>query len=570
MRALAATLVLLCASCGEDPGAFVFVRVEARPTVRTATTLRVSVENEGATRSQDFPLDDDFPVTFTVTPSGRTGDLTVTVEAIGEDGLVAVGGATTPIGGSRTDVTILLEPEDFVINRQRAETQWISFREDLSGRQVGVAPDRSFVVAWENSCPLSRCDILGRLFDAATEPRQNGTTLTPDDFIVQTSPEYTESASVAAGPDGYVIAWLAAPESGMPFDVKAVTLTPDGAHVSPFETSVTLTAEAEAQPGALAMTGGDYVVYWKRPRDPMDILAGNEVLAQLLDQDGLLLDAEIEVSASATGDMNLAHGAPLAGGGFVIVWEHRVDGETGNNVRARVFDATGKATTLLDIPVTDYDDATVYAPRVTALPDGGFAVAWIAFLFGDPKYGDYPVIVRLFDVTGNPRSTEVVVVPQTIDYYAFPTVAARPDGAVGVAWADCGERGDGSGCGVRFRLFRPNGMPAGDSFVANSKREHDQRAPSNVAFGDDAFLLAWTDTVMPPPSSDEGDVRGRVIYPSLDRADGTIGATCDPADAATCGEDLVCADQLCHQTCSLPDETVCPDGGTCRGGACRF
>jgi hypothetical protein len=371
------------------------------------------------------------------------------------------------------------------------------------------------------------------------------------------------------GPAGFLIAWLGAPMSADPFDVKAVTFDADGAHTSPFDTSVTLTVEAEAEPGALAMENGDYVVFWKHPRGP-DLLDGFEILAQMIDQSGSPTGTVIDVSASATGDMALAHGAPIPGGGFVIVWAHNVDGETGTNVRARVFDATGKATTILDIPVTTYVDATVYAPHVTGLIDGGFAVAWQAFAFADPVLGDYPIQMRLFAADGNPRSTEAVVTPQTIDFYAIPTLAVRDDGALGIAWHDCGERGDGNGCGVQFRLYRPNGMPVGEATVINTKTVNDQRSPTLAYFGGDAFLAAWTDVVMPAPSADEGDVRARVIYPTLSATGGVIGATCVIGEPVSCNDGLICVSDLCHESCALPEDTPCPTGGTCRGGACTY
>jgi hypothetical protein len=66
-----------------------------------------------------------------------------------------------------------------------------------------------------------------------------------------------------------------------------------------------------------------------------------------------------------------------------------------------------------------------------------------------------------------------------------------------------------------------------------------------------------------------------VIYPSLERHDGAVGAACGGATDAACGDDLVCAPsadgpELCHPTCSVPDGTVCGLGGTCMAGVCTF
>jgi hypothetical protein len=152
----------------------------------------------------------------------------------------------------------------------------------------------------------------------------------------------------------------------------------------------------------------------------------------------------------------------------------------------------------------------------------------------------------------------------------------RGDGAIGVAWHDCGERGDDNGCGIRFRLFHPDGLPCGEDTIVNTTIEMDQRTPTIVAYGDDAFLLGWTDGSMEPPDTQSSGVRARVIYPSLERHDGNIGARCGGATDVACGTNLTCvaggaeAFTLCHPVCALPDGSPCPEGGVCQAGACVF
>lgn len=577
-RAAAATaLALLLAGCGDDAPTVVMVTVDARPTLRPVDVLQVEVANAGGTISQDFELGAEavFPRTFTVTPTGRTGDLTVTVEARDPEELRRGRGqaAVAIVPGERADVEVTLEPDDFVVNDGIVRTQWISFQQALGGRQLAVAPDSSFLVAWENDCPLSRCDILARLFDPTTLPAVNGTTMNAGDFIVnQSGDEYTETAALAAGSGGFLAAWLFRPTSGTTMDVKATFLAPGGAHSAAFDSPVTMTAEAEASPAALARVDGSYVVMWEHPR--VSPATGIEVRARLFEASGTARGAEVAVSSAASGDATLPTGAGLAGGGFVVVWAHRNEGESVTNIRARVFGPDDQPTTALDIPISNLTVGTAASPYVAAMPDGGFVVGWQAYAFMDPVLGPQPLYVRRFSGTGAGLSTEIRVAERSVNYYASPVVAVRPsDGAVGVAWSDCGDAGDeAAGCGIWFRLLRAGGMPSGDPVVANTTRAGDQTTPSIAAFGADAFLLAWTDGSMVLPDTDGEGVRARVIYPVLERHDGQIGAECGSAGDAPCGPGLTCQGSpeggpLCHPECT----DACPGGGACVNGTyCAF
>ncbi len=564
------------AGCKQDEPTVVFVTVDARPTVRAATTLHVEVANAGAMRSQDFALPGGaLPVTFTVTPGDRTGDLTITAFARDAAGTgVARGEVTGAIADGRTDLALTLDPDDFSVNSAVADYQWITYFEDFTGRQVAAAADGSFVVTWENSCPLSRCDIFARLFGPDTLPDVNGTSVSEDDFIVQLTDEYTESPAIAAGAGGYLLTWMGMADGATARDVKAVALAPDAAHLGLFDTSVTTTAEDEQRPTTLARADGTYVVVWEHPKPAPS--TDVDLRARVLDSEGNATGAEFGISAAPTGVMSLPHGAGLTGGGFVVVWAHTGAPGTTSNVRARAFDAAGQPTTAVDILVSSYPAATVFGAHTAQTSDGGFVVAWQAYAMGDAQLGDAPLRMRRFAQDGDPLSTEIEVVPETLDLFTVPAIAARGDGAIGVTWHDCVDRGDGSECGIRFRLFHPGGLPAGDDLIVNTTTVLSQRTPSIVAYGADAFLLAWTDGSMLPPDSSATGVRARVIYPGLVRRDGAVGARCGGPSDAPCGGGLECAasvreqTDLCHPTCTAPDGTECVTGGTCTAGVCLF
>ena len=72
--------MLLLAGCADDQ--YLVVTVDARPAVHDAAQLVVTLSNGGTSRMDTLPLGGHaFPVTFSVTAPGRTGDLAISVEA---------------------------------------------------------------------------------------------------------------------------------------------------------------------------------------------------------------------------------------------------------------------------------------------------------------------------------------------------------------------------------------------------------------------------------------------------------------------------------------------------------
>src|SRR4051812_35390712 len=122
MRAL--LLALLVAGCTNDK--YLVVTVDARPAVQGASALVVTLSNGGTSRMDTLPLGSHpFPVTFTVSAPGRTGDLDIKVEAQTSDMLdVGVGAGTAKIGDS--DASVMLDTADFVINTDYAMDQFLA------------------------------------------------------------------------------------------------------------------------------------------------------------------------------------------------------------------------------------------------------------------------------------------------------------------------------------------------------------------------------------------------------------------------------------------------------------
>jgi hypothetical protein len=195
-RARAFVALALLAACGggdappatADPTAVVLVTLTTRSTVLPAQQLHVSFANAGTevTRDFDVPADAVFPQTLTVTAPGRSGELVLDVAAADASGATIARGtnhvALDPAG--QVNLSVTLEPEDFVVNARTPASQLLARNPDLSGRQTAVRDDGSILLAWETDCasPTS-CNIYARRLDAAGRPVASGDATAADDLV---------------------------------------------------------------------------------------------------------------------------------------------------------------------------------------------------------------------------------------------------------------------------------------------------------------------------------------------------------------------------------------------------
>jgi Ca2+-binding RTX toxin-like protein len=95
--------------------------------------------------------------------------------------------------------------------------------------------------------------------------------------------------------------------------------------------------------------------------------------------------------------------AALAGGGFVVVWEDYSSGGANADIRARVYDAAGVATSN-DFIVPDAPNAVgqQFNPDVAGLIDGRFIVTWSTLTFSGGSNLD--IAAQIFDPRTGPQT----------------------------------------------------------------------------------------------------------------------------------------------------------------------
>jgi len=567
--ALAAVLAVT-ASCGEDePVTVVFVTVDARPAVTGVEQLEVTLRNEAASVSQGFDLDGEtFPVTFTVTPTERTGALTVEVLGKDANGILRGEAAASAdiVLDDRVDVSVLLEPTDFPINDNIAGSQRLTFNFDASGRQL-AANDDGFFVAFVNDCAmLGRCDVLARRFDETGSPTTNATTMDDGELIANLTDEFTAVPSVAATDATVLLAWETTDA------IKAVALTSAGGHQAAIETTVSTTTMFVQTAAVAALASGDFIVVWSEAQsDGSDTIRGRLINSgggpAMNPITGNNLD--FEVSAPEIGLASYPHVASTRDGrGFVVVWRFQEDFFGASNVKARFFTASGTPASVGNARITSFTNGDVYGPKVIATDSNRAMVGYSAENPDDPQLADGAVVFARFTSPTGTRDGSPVVQPANLPFSSIvPSMVRRADGTIGATWHQCGNEGDGQGCGIFAQFMRSSGMPVGDPLVVNTTLAGDQDAPSIAALTD-SFVIAWSDASRAAPDTDGSGVRGRLIYPDFDINDGRLGAACGGPNDAVCAPSLACvpgneASPRCHTICDPGDLVQCPRGGAC-------
>ncbi|HSR98236.1 MAG TPA: hypothetical protein VLM79_14355, partial [Kofleriaceae bacterium] len=147
-------LPVLCAcalgACGGED--YLVVTVDARPAVRDVRAIDVSLSNAGTMRTDSLALGAlGFPVTFSISSPGRTGEIAIDVAATDATGLlVGEGKASATVGGA--DVRIVLETTDFVVNTEYAGSQFPSSDVEAAGFQLAAAPDGTWTAVFRDDC----------------------------------------------------------------------------------------------------------------------------------------------------------------------------------------------------------------------------------------------------------------------------------------------------------------------------------------------------------------------------------------------------------------------------------
>ncbi len=547
------TTVGASAACGGDGVTIVTVR--SRPAVRAVEELSVTMANANATLTETFDVAGrSFPLSFSIATGGRDGDLTVGGVALDSDGVAVGRGDSSVALGGTTEIELMLEPTDFGVNTSFLGDQALAFRLDAGGRQIAVSPDGVFTIGWSDSCQVvGRCDVFGRRFDVTGEPVTVALAAGTNQFnFNRTNGLIGFEPTLATNRDGATVAaWS---DGG---ELLAVVIDEAGAATAITETTIA-TGTAPTTPAATSLPGGRFIVAWTENT----MTAGQFVVkAVWLDDRGTpVINPVTGTSAPYTVSTTLINDkAPPALVALGDQAEHALVWRNGSTLRGRFYTSAGMPRTPADVLLGSFNIDEIGEPQIAALPPD------VAVLFtrrttgGDADQGQ--LVLRRVTNTG--QRTGVDAIPARELVTRPMGLATRDDGAIAAAWPACLSDSDGSACGIRFQLFRPNLAAVGEAIYANSTLENNQVEPSLAALPDGSFVAAWSDGSQVFPDTDGFAIRARILYPTYENT-GELGARC--AASTECGDGNLCmpgsdGPPRCYRACAA--DRTCAFGGSC-------
>jgi hypothetical protein len=496
----AAVAGVLATGCGSKATAYLIVTVDARPAVHDAQSIAVALTNAGTTRMDALVLGQHaFPVTFSVSTPGRTGDLVIAVDALDAAGaIVGHGSAMTTVAA--TTANLVLDTTDFVVNTDYTGDQFPVDDFEAAGFQLAAQPDGTWTAVFRDSCMNDACNVFARRFDPTGRPVATQAGAGSRAFVVsaRTSDDFTEPAAASNAATTLALWNFDDPVPASTAGVACRPLTAAGA-LAAGQTQLSDDTVAEAVSVA-PLASGDFVASWNAiPATTLD----NVIRAVIVKSDCTAPGGVQTVSAS---DM-FADRNDAAGSADHVLFTWVVNGD----LHGRLASSAGVLATPDAVLVAQTATYAVGHARIVATAGGAFAVAvrWL------PQTGAMvPGKIELFQVgaDGAVAGSPTLVTDQAgtggENDEAFG-MATRPDGTIMIVWHVCN---GGDSCTVSGKIVGATGSDVTPVFAVPTSTGGSQKRPSVIGLPS-AFVAVWSDTSGKPPDTSGQAVRARIVYP---------------------------------------------------------
>lgn len=266
--------------------------------------------------------------------------------------------------------------------------------------------------------------------------------------------------------------------------------------------------------------GDGFVVAWE---DNSKNNPGNnsQAAGQMFDANGNPVNGEFQIDLVDTHRAEGIDIVGLKGGGFAIVYaENFNDYLTPPQVWVQLYTAAGAE---IGGPI-EVDGEPGYGqsqPVITALDNGGFAIAYEEFVSNDEL--DLGIRVTTFDASGAAVGAEVVAPDITTGGQASPAIVALTGGGFVVTWLDAS---GGAFDALRFvgQLFDSQGAQVGSDFEIHQMESLLPASPAEVAaLPGGGFVVVYEDRA-------EGATRASVYAQEYDANGNAVGGAIEVPD----------------------------------------
>jgi hypothetical protein len=297
-------------------------------------------------------------------------------------------------------------------------------------------------------------------------------------------------ALTALGNGGFVAVWTASGEAGDGSGSAIRMRIYDAAGQGGAETIVNTTLAAnQFEPAIGTLADGGFVVTWS-DLSGADPVFRTGIRGQRFDASGNKVGGEFVVNGGPPelaplggpeGDHTDSAIVGLAGGGWVVVWNHVRDiGLTAT--RMQVFDADGRETAREFIVQDRASDG-----RITALADGSFVIVYTDHSSDTADYFGVGIRAQFFTASGVRVGDSFLVNENLPETQVDPAIATLAAGGVALAWIDRNVAGgDGDGTSLKTRTLTPKAgteeelIPDGETRGTNGNDVFMLHEPSDV------------------------------------------------------------------------------------------
>ena len=360
--------------------------------------------------------------TIAVQPDG--GYVIVWIDAGGNDG------QGNGVYGQLFDASGAKVGSEFLVNTTTAGDQY--------SPSVAVAPDGSFIVAWEG--PGSSIDVFAQRFS------KTGIKVGPE-FLLNTgvtgNQRYPE---VQYYSDGTFLAAFVDASGGQTvlqrFDANGRTIGQ--------ETRITSASGAVVMDHLCVRSDNSVLITWT---------TNAEVYGQIFDSNLNPIGTQKQLNTYTTGTQEYCNGSVDANGNFVVVWESNGQDGSGNGIYGRRYDKNFNPLGG-EFAITTNKTNDQFEPQIAMEPGGRFIIAW-----SDNNNRDgggsaggtsgTSIWFREFDVNGNAVGAETMVNQSITGYQAYPVMDVNAAGRFVIAWEGNGtQAGQIDSYGIFARAYQ--------------------------------------------------------------------------------------------------------------------
>ena len=322
-------------------------------------------------------------------------------------------------------------------------------RDQVQPSVTGLAGGR-FVVTWTGydlSAGL-QTQVEAQFYNA--DGSRNGTNV----YVAPSTRPQNQSTVASLFGGGAVVAYHTTTSSG--FDrVVAQRYAADGTRLgSTIAVGPTGVSVTDQNPAAAGLQDGGFVIAYAEPFTSASTTAA--IYVQRFDSGGASTGAPVKVNTAAPVTSNgLDHPAVavLQDGSFVVAYRNGPPAKgTGNaTILAQHFSATGaplggEVTVATDGFVASYGISSYSPPTITALHDGGYAVAWDSA--APDGTGVVSVRAQVFSADGTKQGASFAASTAS-DTFQMPAATTLTDGRLLIAGSDY----NGTGSDIRNETF---------------------------------------------------------------------------------------------------------------------